>query len=1206
MERRPGIGGFISADRVFGLLERSFVVKDIEAAVAQALKPTTDADLSAHRIMLDLASGPDGRIRLVTTNFDILFESCDTSLLCSRPPRLPDPRRNEEFEGIIHLHGHVDQNYAGAVGDGFVLSSSAFGRAYLSEGWATSFMKSILDRYVVVFVGYTADDPPVQYLLEALNSDSTSLKEVYALQAGSQDEAEAKWGHKGVRPIAYDERDNHRTLWDTLRAWAVRAQNPDAWYQDIIGMSRRGPEALLPHERGQVAHVVSTSHGARKFLASTDPPPAEWLCVFDPTIRYSRPGHLFRFREQGPYFDPFDAYGLDDDPFPPKIDPDHHWNQREVPKGVWNCFSVAGRDLKSLRDDNFATLNWPSSVKMPKLPDRLWQLSGWIARVANQPAAVWWASTQAGIHPDLQALIRLELERAKTECSAEVRQAWRYIFEGRRAQSEDFYDEWYHLKTLIDLEGWTDAAVRQLAVISRPYLGIGRPSWGGPKPAESGKPLHREDLVHVDVDYPMPADNVQIPEKFLRAAIREFRKNLEHAVCLEKELAPLGFIGFCPIEPDPELGGETSGRTYGLPRSVLFYVNLMKTLIEKDPRAAKEEYLSWWSDDDTVFARLRIWTCGHQQVLSGSEAGRTLHDLSDRAFWHDYHQRDILLALSKRWTDFPRSLRKQIETRLLRGPSNWPGLKKKEYSSWHAWESLNRIHWLAVHNCQFTFDLNKESDKLRKLAPDWQPAFAATAAASTESRGGFIKTDTSYAALLDEPLGALINGAAETSGHKYRRLESDPFKGLAFERPIRAFLSLAVSARRNDYPEWAWRTFLNPEARKSDKPRFTSVVAERLCRVPSEAIAGFLSPASDWLLVSVEVLLSNYPTHFERVWAKLISVLRSNIEKAKSSIARGNEEPNWATEALNSPAGKLAQTLMHDPARNGSRDGEGFPRSWIGRVEELLALNGDPRRHALVIFTFNLNWFYAIDPDWTETNLISVLDKEDQDQDAAWDGIFWSARIPEEKLYRRIKPYLLNLAERRSSSSQHHVRILSGILLAGWGSIDQQTSERYITNAEMRHVLLEADDAFRLQTLSQLRGWSSKEVDGPWRTKLPVFLGEVWPREKKAKSSRISIALLDLVFSDTVNPSEMADIVLPLISQVQHEFIGLHSLRNTQNNIIDRFPGKVLALLFAVLPDDAAAWSYAIEEVLERIGAANPSLLTDGRIVELKRRWNAR
>ncbi len=324
------------------------------------------------------------------------------------------------------------------------------------------------------------------------------------------------------------------------------------------------------------------------------------------------------------------------------------------------------------------------------------------------------------------------------------------------------------------------------------------------------------------------------------------------------------------------------------------------------------------------------------------------------------------------------------------------------------------------------------------LHPNGSPQFAASAAASMESRGGWIQTDTSYATLLDEPLDTLINKAAETSGHKYKRLESDPFKGLAFERPIRAFLSLVVSARHNDYPEWAWRTFLNPEARKSDKPRFTAVIAERLCRAPSEAIAGFLSSASDWLLVSVEVLLSNYPARFERVWDKLISVLRSNTEKAKSSIVRGNEEPDWATEALNSPAGKLAQTLMHDPARNGSGDGEGFPRSWTGRVEDLLALNGDPRRHALVIFTFNLNWFYAIDPDWTEANLISALDKEGQDQDAVWDGIFWSARIPDPKLYRRIKPHLLNLAERRSSSSQRHVHILSGFLLAGWGSINQR------------------------------------------------------------------------------------------------------------------------------------------------------------------------
>lgn len=167
IENRTGISGLIAVDRIFGLLERDFLSRDIEAAVAEALKPNLEVDLSAHRILLDLASTPDGKVRIVTTNFDLLFESCNNSLKYWSPPRLPDPLRHEEFEGIIHFHGCVNKNYTGPDGDGFVLSSSEFGQAYLSVGWATKFIRSILEKYSVVFIGYAADDWPVQYLLEA-------------------------------------------------------------------------------------------------------------------------------------------------------------------------------------------------------------------------------------------------------------------------------------------------------------------------------------------------------------------------------------------------------------------------------------------------------------------------------------------------------------------------------------------------------------------------------------------------------------------------------------------------------------------------------------------------------------------------------------------------------------------------------------------------------------------------------------------------------------------------------------------------------------------------------------------------------------------------------------------------------------------------------------------------------------------------------
>ena len=72
-----------------------------------------------------------------------------------------------ERELARRLTGYLERVHArGAevlVGD--------FGRAYLSDGWATQFIRGLINRYRLVFVGYAADDPPVQYLLEALSRD---------------------------------------------------------------------------------------------------------------------------------------------------------------------------------------------------------------------------------------------------------------------------------------------------------------------------------------------------------------------------------------------------------------------------------------------------------------------------------------------------------------------------------------------------------------------------------------------------------------------------------------------------------------------------------------------------------------------------------------------------------------------------------------------------------------------------------------------------------------------------------------------------------------------------------------------------------------------------------------------------------------------------------------------------------------------------
>ena len=1212
MDKRIGVSGLISADRVFGLLERDFRVRDIEVAVAGALRPPEAVDLTAHKILLDLATTPEGKVRLVTTNFDRLFEECCDKLRIWQPPRLPDPSRHGEMDGIIHLHGYVTKDYNGAEGDGFILSSSEFGRAYLSDGWATQFFREVIKRYVVVFVGYTADDPPVQYLLEALNKEAGGLDGVYAFQSGLANEATAKWLHKGVAAIPYPENNGHRALWETLSGWAERAKDPNEWCKSVIDLARKGPEHLQPHERGQVTHIISTVQGARKFSEGDDPPPAEWLCVFDPYRRYAKPGRAGGSGEHGLFVDPFDLYGLDTDIVPKQIGPDDHSEKREVPSTAWDGFAANRLDRQNLRDNSFSAIRGHLAINVPSLPPRLSEIGEWIIKVAGQPASVWWAASQFGLHPEIQKRIRWQLERSQGSVGSATRQAWRYLFEAWKENRGGYHRDWYELKALIDKDGWNSAVIREFSTISRPYLTIERNYLNGPKPPQGDKEIRIQDILNLDVEYPKPINDANIPDEWLTFAVRGLRKNLEHALQLETELGGYGLNNISPLIPDYVRGDDPYERTHGLSGSLLSFSSLFERLIKFDVTSAREEFKTWPSYDDTIFSRLRIWASGKSELVSTQNFGMFIKDLNDASFWNSYHQRDLLLVLAERWHDLSEQTRKKIEIRLLQGRTKWDGEEDAEFKERKARASANRFLWLADNGCKFTFDLAVEIKRLQVFIPKWKPEYAAKAAQSLEGRGGFIKIETEHTALLYEPIGSILKKASELSGSTDDFLvENDPFSGLSAKRPVRAFSALTNAAKRDEYPEWAWRTFFNTEARKSDKAKFSALIAERISRYPDDAVAIFIHPASDWLLNISRDLSSAFPQTFDRIMSKLINVLRLQLPGSKSAIVRGNKEPDWVMEALNASVGKIAQALFKDPRTNGLEVGEGYPDDWLMYVEKLLSLNGDLRRHALVIFGHYLNWFYAIDPVWTEANMLSVLEKDDaSDRLALWSGFFWGAKIPQsQKLYMRLKPNLLAFAKQPSSLYRGYDGELAGIILAGWGSTQEKTGERLIADAEMHDVLLNTNDEFRSRILWQIERWSEvqkNDVGKKWSARLPKFFRDVWPRQKSVKTPTISAQLCDLAFSNAGRFAEIAEIILPLLTTIGRDDLMLYNLGKPENNIVDLYPQQTLALLHAVLPDDISLWPYGIESIIQRIKEADESLRSDERLIELNRKWNSR
>ncbi|MBZ0215022.1 MAG: SIR2 family protein [Fimbriimonadaceae bacterium] len=299
-------------DQIFNLLKKDYGAL-VQQAVFKRLSMPKGASLIHHKTILDLSADVNGNPRLITTNFDLLFEGARKRIRKYIAPELPDFTAVQKFEGIVYLHGRLPTKGSAILGESsIILSSSDFGRAYLSQGWAARFIRDLLQRFTVVLLGYSATDPPIRYLLEGLETSAFDYRHrIFTFDSGTPKEVDARWRDRNVRGIAYTNKDkSHEALWKSLHAWAERAKDPIAWRKSVIEISQKGPANLSAFERGQVVSLVSSVEGAKAFAEEANPPPPEWICVFDYNSRYAEPYKGSEFGEKKPPFDPLAVFGL--------------------------------------------------------------------------------------------------------------------------------------------------------------------------------------------------------------------------------------------------------------------------------------------------------------------------------------------------------------------------------------------------------------------------------------------------------------------------------------------------------------------------------------------------------------------------------------------------------------------------------------------------------------------------------------------------------------------------------------------------------------------------------------------------------------------------------------------------------------------------------------------------------------------------------
>jgi hypothetical protein len=240
-------------DRVLRSLEkrthRPGTPSRVRAAVAELLTAKDGVAVPDHLALLNLSRDAEGRPKVLTTNFDTLFERAAHSAgLTSVPSRagksIPKPGGSGDH-GILHLHGRITDTALALSETELILTSADFGDAYLRDGWASQYIEDRMRLNTLVLVGYAAEDPALRLLLETLDANRErfrDLKDIYAIEKRSDGSA-SMWKAKGIKPIEFRDYDG---IYATLDEWSRYALQPGEYGRARVTAILQGPRPISP------------------------------------------------------------------------------------------------------------------------------------------------------------------------------------------------------------------------------------------------------------------------------------------------------------------------------------------------------------------------------------------------------------------------------------------------------------------------------------------------------------------------------------------------------------------------------------------------------------------------------------------------------------------------------------------------------------------------------------------------------------------------------------------------------------------------------------------------------------------------------------------------------------------------------------------------------------------------------------------------
>ena len=1182
----------------------------VRESLANVLNPRLEGEdaTTTHLALLQLAKDRKGMFRIVTTNFDRIFQHViaqeELKIDSFEAPYLPIPKPSR-WNGIVHLHGLLPAQPDETALNRLVLSSGDFGLAYLTERWAARFVSALFQHYIVCFVGYGVNDPVLRYMMDALAADELlgeSKSEAYAFAsfiAGQKEKTSVEWKAKGISPLTYEvpaNREDHSALHRTLKEWADTYRDGVQGKKMIIAQHASRPplsSSRMDFAVGRVLWALTDDLAAKHFADLNPVPPLDWL---------------------GP---------LAEDQF----------DQRELSR-----FGVVanGNEKKELR---FSMLSRPApytdSVRMcivdtgtreSHWDDVMSHLARWLTRHLDDPKLIVWLVERGGqLHKQFARLIRSrieeldrlhaddsrreELDRIRVNAPKAIpghlmRTLWRLLSAGRLRspthRSRIYETNWFDR---VAQDGLTPTLRVELREILEPRVTIREPFDWSADALDSSEPAHIEELVHWELV--LSSDDVHTAllsrverrewwQEVLPDLLQDFTVLLHDALGLVGELDGANEKSDRSYIHEPSISEHLQNRGFhDWTALIILNRDAWLATARTDHARARHAVEGWWQIRFPVFKRLALFAAAQPDVISQQQALGWLLAEDSWWLWSPETERESLRLLVTLAPKLDPPEMEELERAILNGPLSEMFRDDLEQERWAG--IIERDIWLRLAKIQSTRVTMGQAartklDKLTQQHPTWRLH-------EDESDEFPVWMEVSDGADRREFLSTpqrrreLVQWLRQHPGPANHWQEDDWRERCRNDFPPTACALYALT-RENLWPESRWREALQAWSESKLIKRSWRYMGPVL-NGASDEFVGSLGRILGWWLQAIATTFEGHEEFFLNLCRRILSIELPDEENFDSLLME-----TALFRAMSHTVGLVTEALLRWWHRSKPEEGQKLPETLVTIFTELCNTEIEKYRHGRVLLASHVVSLYRVDPDWTMEYLVPLFDWHHLEVEAlsVWAGFLRSPRLYG-PLLSVIKQPMLETANHYEKFGSQHAQQYADFLtfaaldLGDLFSIEElATATRNLPPAGLKNVA---------RTLTRaLEGAGDQRVEY-WQNRALPFFQQIWPQDEALATPQISEDLGHLCVAAGDAFPEALDILYYWLKPGNPPTLIFLLRRLREAEICQRFPERALTFLEAIVGPEAEWVPEELRQCLNDIRQADQQLAAAERFTRL-------